>query len=404
MTLDLVGAARGLQGRLAAEAPETERRTHFSPELHQAFLDARFYDMFIPARYGGLETPVATFVEVASELARGDLAAAWCWTLSASHALQVATMFPEEVQDEVFGGGDFRAPATAAPSIVATRVSSGWRLEGTVAYCSGSPYSTYYLGQARLVGSEGEPLGGGTFVAPRSVFTVLDDWGATLGLRGTGSNSIRFDGGVIPAAYLLPGVEINDYPAENGTPGFALHGNPLYAGRAMTVLTLTLGGLAVGGAFAALDEFGEQMRLRGTPLPPIQPRLTDPDYQRWYGAAMVRIGAARAVVLHTAEEWTRLATENAAGTRPFLFADDFRLAALAREAHLQSWEAVEQELARSIGSSALRDGERFAQLYRDLSQAAGHRSPQVRDGAYRIIAAAALGVLDTPVSVSEKSA
>mgnify|MGYP006374477507 CR=1 FL=1 len=396
-------AARALSSQLRDAAADTEARTHFSPEIHEALVAAGLYTLFIPKRYGGQEASVATFIEVALELARGDISAAWCWTLSASHALQVATMFPQSVQDVVFAGGDFRAAATAAPTVTATETPDGWRLTGTVAYCSGIPYSTYYLGQARVVFANGE-TGGGTFVAPRSTFEVLDDWGGTHGLRGTGSNSIRFDGAVIPADFLLDGVQINDFPAEQGTPGFALHGSPIYAGRAMTVLTLTLGGLAVGGAYAALDAFEEQMRLRGTALPPVVPRLTDPDYQRWYGAALVRIGVARATILHVADEWTRLAEANAAGARPFEFQDDFTLAALAREAHIQSWEAVEHELARPIGASAMRTGERFERTYRDLGQAAGHRSPQVRDGAYRVVAAMQLGVLDGAVSVSEKSA
>ena len=405
---DAVETARGLAGMLREAAPDTERRTRPAPEIHEALRAAGLYDLFVPRRYGGLEAPVRTFVDVALELARGDMSAAWCWTLSASHALQVATMFPESVQDAVFGGaaagqGGFRAPATTAPTVTATRTGQGWALRGTVAYCSGVPYSTHYLGQARLVGPDGEALGGATFVAPRAAFAVLDDWGATLGLKGTGSNSIRFDGAIVPDDHVLLGIEINDFPAERGTPGYALHGNALYAGRAMTVLTLTIGALAVGGALAALDEFEAQMRIRDTPLPPVVPRLTDPDYQRWYGAASVRIDVARATLHQVAEEWTRLAADSAEGRRPFAFADDFALAALAREAHVQSWEAVEQVLARTIGSSAMRAGERFERIHRDLTVAAGHRSPQVREGAYRVVAAMRLGVLDAPVAVSERS-
>jgi hypothetical protein len=37
---------------------------------------------------------------------------------------------------------------TVEPSVRATRENGGHRLEGAVAYCSGIPYSTYFMGQA----------------------------------------------------------------------------------------------------------------------------------------------------------------------------------------------------------------------------------------------------------------
>ena len=46
------------------------------------------------------------------------------------------------------------------------------------------------------------------FVAPRSAWTMLDDWGHTLGLKGSGSNSIVFDGGRIPEYFALPDTQM----------------------------------------------------------------------------------------------------------------------------------------------------------------------------------------------------
>ena len=46
------------------------------------------------------------------------------------------------------------------------------------------------------------------FVAPRSEWTMLDDWGHTLGLKGSGSNSIVFDGGRIPEYFALPDTQM----------------------------------------------------------------------------------------------------------------------------------------------------------------------------------------------------
>lgn len=113
--------------------------------------------MFVPKRYGGLETSPKTFFAVVQELARGDMGSAWCFCLAANHALHVASWYPEEVQDRVFGNGDFRAASVSAPTVKAKRVEGGYVLNRTVDYCSGIPYSTYFLGQAMLEQPDGPP-------------------------------------------------------------------------------------------------------------------------------------------------------------------------------------------------------------------------------------------------------
>jgi 3-hydroxy-9,10-secoandrosta-1,3,5(10)-triene-9,17-dione monooxygenase len=83
-----------------------------------------------------------------------------------------------------------------------------------------------------------------------------------------------------------------DVPVEKGTPGYALHGNPMYSGRALVIFTLSLACTLVGGAYNALDEYGNWALEKATPLPPFEPRFQNPDFQRWYGEAFVKIQTA----------------------------------------------------------------------------------------------------------------
>jgi alkylation response protein AidB-like acyl-CoA dehydrogenase len=389
----LVARAAALRPELVRRQAEVEELTTYSEEMHRAFEGAGFYRMYVPHRYDGLEVDVPTFVRVAIELARGCVSTAWCMCLAANHALQVGSWFGEELQDEVFGGGDFRAASVAAPTVKATADGDGWRLDGTVAYCSGIPHSTYYLGQAILPGeaAPGVPRVG-LFVAPRAAFTIVDDWGATLGLKGSGSNSIRFDGARIPGYAMLEDANMVDMRVEAGTPGAALHGNPMYGGRGLTIFTLTLAAIVVGGGYNALDEYADWVKTKQTYLPPFQPRIDDPDFQRWYGAAFVKVQTAEAAVLRCAEEHMELCRAAAAGERAYTFAEDARLAAIAREAMVQVWEAVEEHLHRTIGSSAAKRGERFERVFRDLAMTAGHRNTSFREGFWRQIGAMQLGL------------
>jgi alkylation response protein AidB-like acyl-CoA dehydrogenase len=130
------------------------------------------------------------------------------------------------------------------------------------------------------------------FVAPRSEWTMLDDWGHTLGLKGSGSNSLVFDGGRIPEYFALPDTQMLDVDNSAGTPGQRLHGNPMYLGRALSLFGLEFIALAVGMVKGALDEYLELITTRTTHRPPIVLRAHDPDYQRWYGHARAKVETA----------------------------------------------------------------------------------------------------------------
>ena len=265
---ELLERARKLRPLVEQQAAETERLTHISEDLHRRFDEAGFYRMLIPKRFGGLETDLPTYVKVWMEIARGDASAAWCGCLAANHSLQLASWWPERAQEEVFGSrGDFKAASVAAPlSGFARRVDGGWELNGKVSYCSGIPYATHYIGQAlpepaEKGGSPGPPL---LFVAPRSAFTVLDDWGELTGLIGSGSNSIVFDKAFVPSHWVLENTHMADVECSGGTIGSRLHGDPMYATRGIGFFTMTVGAIMIGAAMGALDEFERILKARKT--------------------------------------------------------------------------------------------------------------------------------------------
>jgi 3-hydroxy-9,10-secoandrosta-1,3,5(10)-triene-9,17-dione monooxygenase len=391
---ELIGRAVAMRPDLIERQADAEARTYYSEEMHQKFLDAGFYRCYVPRRFGGYEFDVKTMTRIQLELARGDMSTAWCAGLASNHALQVASWFGEEAQVEALGDGSFRAASVAAPTVTATEVDGGWEINGTIGYCSGIPYSNWYMGQAIMPGKQesGEPRMM-LFIAPESEWEMLNDWGDQLGLRGSGSQSIRFDKGRIAPYLALEDTTMIDVDPSNGTPGLALHGNPLYCGRALCVFTMSVAGLVVGGAYNALDEYETWMREKTTPLPPITPRTQDPDFQRWFGGALAKISTAEAALMNCADRHMEYCRLQAAGERNYTWEDDLHLSTIAREAIIQAWQAVETDLYRTIGSSAAKSGQRFERLYRDLSMAAGHRNTMMRDPLVRQLAQLRLGVV-----------
>jgi 3-hydroxy-9,10-secoandrosta-1,3,5(10)-triene-9,17-dione monooxygenase len=391
---EMIARAVALRPRLIEEQAATEERTCYSEELHQEFLKAGFYRLYVPRLYGGYEFDVPTFMRLLVELARGCANTAWCFGLGAAHALQVASWWEEPAQAELFDDGDFRAAAVAAPIGPATRTEDGWELNGKVSYCSGIPYSTHYMGQALLPESEPEAIPSFLlFVAPKSEWTILDDWGHLLGMKGSGSQSITFEGGRIPAHFGIEDTFMVDVNVDDGTPGLRLHGNPMYGGRALCCFTMTLGAILVGAAYNALDEYQTMLETKLTPIPPLVPRKLDLDYQRYFGRALAKISTAEAALMNCAEQHMELCRRFVDEGIPYSYGDDQRLGCIAREVMIQAWETVQSDLFRTAGSSAGGKGQRLERIYRDMSIGGNsHRNTQLRDWAFREAARAYLGL------------
>jgi 3-hydroxy-9,10-secoandrosta-1,3,5(10)-triene-9,17-dione monooxygenase len=352
--------------------------------------------MLVPKRYGGLETDLPTYVKVWMEIARGDASAAWCGCLAANHALQLASWWPEQTQDETLGAVEnFEAASVAMPATgLARRVDGGWELNGKISYCSGIPYSTHFIGQAlpepaKKGGPPGPPF---LFVAPKSAFTILDDWGELIGLVGSGSNSIVFDKAVIPEHFVLENTHMADVEVSGGTPGSRLHGNPMYATRGIGFFTMTVGAAMVGAALGALDELEGILKARKIVRPPFVLRSEDPDHQRWFGAAITQLKVAEIATIESAKlqmEYGRATCEDG---RPYTFGDDQYIGAIAREAYSQAWQTFQNWIYRYSGSSAARRGAKIERVLRDMATGWSHFNTTTTEWSYAEVAKRRLGL------------
>ncbi|MFI5929108.1 acyl-CoA dehydrogenase family protein [Micromonospora sp. NPDC051543] len=365
----VIARAGAIAASLVDRQAETERRTYYSEDTHREFLDAGFYRLIVPRRFGGYEFGVQTLVRVATALARGCPSTGWMYLFGAAHALVAASLFEEKAQSELFAEGDFVCPAAVAPTGTAARTSDGdWLINGTWGYCSGSPYATHFIGHALAVGPDGQPAEPVMFVLPRQQWRRLDDWGGQLGLRGSGSHGIAVTDARVPDHHVLP-VHLSQLSVTGGTPGRLLHGNPEYGGGPLSFMLLELGALAVGMAQGALDAYEELLRTRSTIFPPVVLRMEDPDYQFRYGEAVGLLATAEAALTDAVRQWSEAC---ASGPQVFTRETELRLATISREVVRLCWRAVEGHLFPSAGSSASRQGERMERVWRDMSMLHGH--------------------------------
>ncbi|WP_103501328.1 MULTISPECIES: acyl-CoA dehydrogenase family protein [unclassified Streptomyces] len=370
----LIDRARAMVPELVARQQETEQRSFYAEDTHQAFRDAGFYRITVPRRYGGYELGFDTFLQVAMILCRACPSTGWMFCLGAAHSLFAGSMFEEKAQDEIFEGADFIAPLVNAPYGTARRAEDGgWVLDGVWRYCSGAPYATHLIGNTVIAGDDAGPPRRLLFIAPRDQWEMLDDWGDQLGLKGSGSHSVRISGGRIPGHFGIE-VAFEEISVAEGTPGRALHAHPQYGGAPASSMALEGAHIGVGMCQGALDAYTELMFSHTTIVPPFVPRAEDPDYQLWYGKAAGMIDAAETLVLAASRRWHELA---ALPVGAFTAEEDVRIAVACREATDLAWRAVNEILQPTAGSPAVREGSRLERVWRDLSTGRTHASSAV---------------------------
>jgi 3-hydroxy-9,10-secoandrosta-1,3,5(10)-triene-9,17-dione monooxygenase len=376
---EMVERAAAMREALREEAPAAETRGGYSEQMHRTFTEAGFYRILQPRRFGGYEFGFDTFLRVVIEISRGDPATGWALCLAAGHGFQIASFFSEPAQAELFGpDGHFVAPNRGIPRGTATPVEGGWKVTARWDYASGVTHATHMMG----VTMAEDPAGNGRpapimVVLPREDITVLDDWGgdATIGLAATGSNTVQADDVFVPAHLALPyDWKDFDIPPE-GTPGYRLHGNPMYLGRALTFFYGELNATQVGAGRAALDEYAELMHTKATSFPPPMARSESPDFQRWYGEASSLVDTAELALIAAAQRYLEKGRRWAEHGEPFTPRDDARLRDVMAQAGKLAWQAVDL-MFTTAGTSAARRGSRLQRYFRDTAMFRTHIAAQ----------------------------
>ncbi|WP_067682888.1 acyl-CoA dehydrogenase family protein [Nocardia miyunensis] len=383
---ELVRRARELRPQLLAEQAATDERGTYSPEMHEKFRDAGFYRIFVPRRFGGYEFDMTTYVRVIMEIARGCPGSAWCLALASAHAVQLSSWFSESAQIEALSPtGEFGSPTRGIPRGTAERVDGGWRIEGTWDYCSGSPYSTHAMLWARVIDSAAPADAAPEIrlaLVPRSGWTMLDDWrGRAFGMRGSGSNSIRVDGAVVPDHFVI--ADPFPFSPEAETPGYLLHGNPLYTVKPALMLPLEITAVLIGCARAALDEYERILTKKKAPdnvhagqasglaeegagKAPATLNLNR-DYQRWFGLASGRVAAAERLLLDLSARMTQICEEATRDGKGYSWPDIVEFGLMRQQTLNLGWEAVELMFRTSGTSQGGNRESRMSRYYRDYS-------------------------------------
>ncbi len=215
---ELVARARDLVPALRERAATCDEIRTIPQETHDAFLDAGFYKILQPARFGGLEMDLETMIDVAAELGRGCGSSTWVYTNLVMQAWLNGRKDPR-AQEELWGDDEDAQVACSFPDPAAEvrEIDGGFVVKGTWRYSSGIDFVSWNNLQLFLKPEHGPPVNVFAMIH-NAEYEVIDDWDMT-GLRGTGSRSLRIEEAFIPEyrvhrirddqAFETPGSKIN---------------------------------------------------------------------------------------------------------------------------------------------------------------------------------------------------
>jgi alkylation response protein AidB-like acyl-CoA dehydrogenase len=185
----LVGRVEALLPLIAETAMEAEAQRRPLDHVIDALRATGVFRSFVPARHGGYEIDLQTFLDIGLAVGRADPSMGWITTFYMEHNWLLATMFAEEIQDEIFGSQPYvLAPGSVNPSGVAVPVDGeGFRLSGHWQFGTGICHADWTLLSGKVEGDDSRTAR--LFLVPVDQVEVKDTWHVD-GMAATGSRDI----------------------------------------------------------------------------------------------------------------------------------------------------------------------------------------------------------------------
>ena len=132
----LVAATEEIVPLLRDQARKGEIDRRLTEPVVDALTSTGITRMSMPKRFGGLQADLPTQVEVFRHLARGCGSASWVSALYSVCGWWVS-LFPDEVQEEVFTSPDIRVAGIVSPAGTLVPIKGGFTLNGTWPFNTG---------------------------------------------------------------------------------------------------------------------------------------------------------------------------------------------------------------------------------------------------------------------------
>jgi len=357
----LVERAAALRPILERNAAKTEALRRLADENVQALRDSGLCKLMVPARLGGHQTSVRTYIDVMAELGRGCGSTSWVACL-VNVCAWLASLFPERTQNEIWGANpDAWIAGSLAPNGGTVAVDGGWRVTGRWPWASGSMHAQWAACGIHMKNERGEITNLGLSLMPIEELTVEDTW-FMVGMKGTGSNTIVAKDVFVPEHRFLP------YPqAFAGTYRTEHTDEAVYRTAFVPITVLILAPSQLGVAQSALEHTIAGSKTRGITHTTFAKQADSAGFQMQVAEAAMKIDTAFLHARRAADDLDRFAEDN----RLMDLTSRARVRMDAALAAKYCREAVEV-LVAAHGTSSLADSNRMQRLWRDVHTASHH--------------------------------
>ena len=253
----MIERAKALVPALRERAYQAEQDRRMPDSTHDEFVEAGFYRLFQPARYGGYEMELAVMVDMCAELGRGCASSTWLFSNISTHSWIGGMHYPE-TQEELWGQNP-EALITSSfpgPGAKATRVDGGVVVDGTWNFASGIDQADWNSLQIMLP-RDGAPPEARFALIPKAEYDVVDDWFVN-GLAATGSRSLAVREVFIPERRTLPATAMHG----GHSPGSEFNPNSLFRLPMWAIGVKLFSGTAIGTARGAIEVMEDELRTR----------------------------------------------------------------------------------------------------------------------------------------------
>jgi alkylation response protein AidB-like acyl-CoA dehydrogenase len=363
---NLLEKVEGIRPIIEEHAERGEADRQLAPAVYEALRESGLLRMWVPARYGGLETHPAEAYRVFEALSEIDGAVGW--NLNQHAAVSGMASWLRDGLDEIYADPDAVFCGVFWPAGSAIEVPGGYRVSANVRFASGCRYARWMMvpainmvdGQPKVDPATGAP----DFLAMwinMSEGQVKETW-RTMGMRATGSNDVAVNEVFVPSQRV---AHVFAMPAERPS----VLSNPLY-GMIPWPGVQAHAAVPVGIARAAVKKL---VHLAQTKVPNFfEVTLRDRGVVQAQAAqARATVDAASAYLGATA---TAACNAIAAG-RPL--DNDLKIALQLSASKCASAAITATSLVQqAAGTSAIRDEAGFEKLFRDANTITQHAAVQ----------------------------
>ncbi|EQB04259.1 hypothetical protein L288_14365 [Sphingobium quisquiliarum P25] len=360
-----ISMAEGLRTDLRASASETEALGRIPDAIFDKLDQAGAFQMLSPAKYGGAQVDLQTYLHTIVETARGDMGVAWALNIINISNWGGAMILPRETADTIFStpGGARLAGVFSARTLKSRQTAAGLHVEdGIWAFNSGINHANWDMLGVPIKDSGDQVIDEGLALIPCGELEILDDWDV-IALRGSGSNSVRLRDYVVKPDYIgaFGKMRREGYVSPN------VENELLYriSGTGWGALVLTFP--IIGGGLGAIDHFLEKVEKRGIQYTQYLRQADAPVIHQHLGRATAKVNAA----LTIASSAAHLLEETARRGDTLTHMESFAIRRDCGMAASMVWEAVDL-LASASGGSFIASSHPLNRVWRDVRAGTQH--------------------------------